>query len=723
MQKKISHKKKVPYIGQLQATECGLCCAAMILHYYKSYETISELRKDYEIGRDGLKLKHLKSILENKGFHTKLYEAKIEDLSSLEFPMILFWDHKHYVVCESIKKKIVNIMDPAIGRIKYTLEEAAEHFSGYLLEIKPTASFQRKKKEVGTWKIYLEMIGEKKKEFARLLFLASITYFITLLVPILIQNIVDMVTNNNISSFNPFKLFIVVSFIVLIYGASTYYTGKRQIDFSFFLDKKMNYTIFQHLLELPYKFFETRSHSDLAFRIQSLAMIRELLSRRLIDFIINIGALIVIAVYMLYKSVLLSFVALGLFFINGFVMAITRKKILESNQCEIVENSKLQSTQMEIIYSILGIKVSATEKVIFKKWEQQYDVAMRKRKTTQSYQNIHNTVIGVVKMMTPLIVLCIGINLVIRLELTIGELIGFYSIVNILSGLGLTIFQTWDSFLLATQYLERVRDILDEEKEKSGSIESKNEIKGCIELKNVSFSYTNLSDSVLKNISLKIKAGETIAIVGASGSGKTTLSKILLGLYEPTDGEICYDNINFCNINKKYLRKQMGVVPQELSLLNKTIYENIEMNRTNISQNDIKLAAQYAQIDNEIMSMPMGYNTLISDMGSNLSGGQRQRIALARAMASFPKIMILDEATSSLDAINEQKVSEILKKMGCTRIIIAHRLSTIKEADQILVMDKGTIIEEGTHKELIEKKGAYFALYKNSVELPKNLKG
>lgn len=182
-------------------------------------------------------------------------------------------------------------------------------------------------------------------------------------------------------------------------------------------------------------------------------------------------------------------------------------------------------------------------------------------------------------------------------------------------------------------------------------------------VENVSFSYTNLSDSVLRNISLKVKAGETVAIVGASGSGKTTLSKILLGLYEPTNGEIYYDNINFCNINKKYLWKQMGVVPQELSLLNKTIYENIEMNRTNILQNDIKLAAQNAQIDNEIMCMPMGYNTLISDMGSNLSGGQRQRIALARDMASFPKIMILDEATSSLDAINEQKVSEILKKI------------------------------------------------------------
>lgn len=445
-------------------------------------------------------------------------------------------------------------------------------------------------------------------------------------------------------------------------------------------------------------------------------MIRELLSRRLIDFIINLGSLVVIAIYMFYQSFTLALIAFGLFLINGCVMIITRKKILESNQCEIIENSKLQSTQLEIIYSILAIKVSATENAIFNKWEQQYDAAMKKRKLTQSYQNIHNTVIGVVKTMTPLIILCIGINLVLGAELTIGELIGFYSIVNVLASLSLTIFQAWDSFLIATQYLERVRDILEEDKEVIGLDGMKKELNGSIELKNVSFSYTNLSDTVLKDINLKVDAGKTIAIVGASGSGKTTLSKLLLGLYEPTTGDIYYDDMSYDNINKKNLRKQMGVVPQELSLLNKTIYENIEMNRKDIKKADIECAAKYAQIDKEIMSMPMGYNTLIADMGTNLSGGQRQRIVLARAMVAFPKIMILDEATSSLDAINEQKVAGVLENMGCTRIIIAHRLSTIKDADQILVMDDGRIVEKGNHSSLLAKKGFYYNLYKNSVE-------
>lgn len=317
--------------------------------------------------------------------------------------------------------------------------------------------------------------------------------------------------------------------------------------------------------------------------------------------------------------------------------------------------------------------------------------------------------------MTPLIILCIGLTQVTEDMISLGELIGFYSIVNILAGLSVTLFQFGDSFMLASQYLERVFDILEEEKEITNVELDACNIDGGIELKDVSFSYTNLSSLVLKNISLKINSGETVAIVGVSGSGKTTLSKLLLGLYEPSKGKILFDNVEYESLNKKKLRKQMGVVPQDLSLLNKTIYDNIKMNRSEVTDKDIKEAAEYAQISREIEEMAMGYSTVISNMGTNLSGGQRQRIALARAMAAYPKVMILDEATSSLDAINEEKVSQVFNKMGCTRIIIAHRLSTIMGADKILVMDNGRIVEEGKHEELLLKKGYYYKLYRNSL--------
>ena len=212
------------------------------------------------------------------------------------------------------------------------------------------------------------------------------------------------------------------------------------------------------------------------------------------------------------------------------------------------------------------------------------------------------------------------------------------------------------------------------------------------------------------------KKGQQIAIVGASGSGKSTLSKILLGLYEPSSGNIYYDDINFKNLNKQAIRKQLGVVPQDISLFNKSIYDNIRMNKENVDNKDIKHAAEIAQISSEIEAMPMGYHTLVSDMGLNLSGGQRQRIALARAVLNNPKVIILDEATSSLDSVNEMKVANYFKAIGCTRIIIAHRLSTIINSDMIYVMDKGKIIESGTHKELMILNGADANLYKAKEE-------
>lgn len=708
------HKLKIPYVGQLQSTECGLCCAAMILRYYKSYEPLSALRKDFEVGRDGLKLIDIKALLEKKGFDVKIYNTDIESISKVQTPIILFWDNKHYVICEGLKKDHITIVDPAMGRTQFTISEAKAHFSGYILSAMPNDNFQRCTQKRNLWKMYLHMIMDKKGDFIKLLLIASVTYLVTLIIPIMIQTVIDSITKDGVY-LRMNELVVTILCILLIYGASMYLTGKRQIDFSFYLDEKLNVNVFKHLLELPYKFFETRSYSDLSFRIQSLSMIRELISKKLVDFIINVGTLVVITWYMFRQSDLLAIIALGLFIFSGCVMVFTRKKILESNQCEIIENSKLQGVQLEIIYSILSIKVSATEDVIYDNWNQQYNKAMEKRKSTQRFQNIHNTVISVIRTMTPLIILCIGLTQVTEDMISLGELIGFYSIVNILAGLSVTLFQFGDSFMLASQYLERVFDILEEEKEITNvELEACN-IDGGIELKDVSFSYTNLSSLVLKNISLKINSGETVAIVGVSGSGKTTLSKLMLGLYEPSKGKILFDNVEYENLNKKELRKQMGVVPQELSLLNKTIYDNIKMNRSEVTDKDIKKAAEYAQISGEIEEMAMGYNTVISNMGTNLSGGQRQRIALARAMAAYPKVMILDEATSSLDAINEERVSQVFNKMGCTRIIIAHRLSTIMGADKILVMDNGRIVEEGRHEELLLKKGYYYKLYRNSL--------
>ena len=239
-------------------------------------------------------------------------------------------------------------------------------------------------------------------------------------------------------------------------------------------------------------------------------------------------------------------------------------------------------------------------------------------------------------------------------------------------------------------------------------------LKGGIELQNVSFSYTKYSPPVIKNISLKIEPGQKVALVGKSGSGKSTLARIILGLYQPDEGRILYDGHDLADIDKSTLRKQMGVVPQDVTLLNRSILENITLHNPKATMEEVIQAAKVAQIHDEIMAMPMKYHTMISEMGMNVSGGQRQRIALAQALLHKPSVLVLDEATSSLDHVNEEEIDAMLQQMKCTRIVIAHRLTTVMNADLILVLDDGEIIEQGTHEELLKSSEYYRSFYKES---------
>lgn len=301
-------------------------------------------------------------------------------------------------------------------------------------------------------------------------------------------------------------------------------------------------------------------------------------------------------------------------------------------------------------------------------------------------------------------------------QFTIGQTISFYTISTMFFSYASSFFQTWNYFWIASNSIERLKDITQTPKEDMGIDKTEPMLSGDIRLENVSFSYTTKSNLILKDLTFHIKSGQKIAIVGQSGSGKSTLAKLLIGLYEPTEGMIYYDNEPITSINKKKLRREMAIVPQEIQLLNKSIFDNIVMGNMNASFEKVTKAAEIAQISETIEEMPMQYSTLISDMGSNLSGGQRQRIALARSILNKHKVVILDEATSSLDSLNELKIADYFTNIGCTCIIIAHRLSIIIDSDMILVLEDGKIVESGNHQELLDKKGKYYSLYSTKFE-------
>jgi len=706
---KYKTRNKVPYVEQLLQNECGLCCVAMILRYYGSHDTLFSLRENTDVGRDGLQMSQLKKLLTIRGFETKVYRGDAEALNNVKCPAIIYWANNHYVVLEKIDGRKTVIVDPSIGRRRIDKKELEENFSGYVLTAEPGANFKKCEKQGSMWKDMFSNITINKPLFFKILLLSVITYFLTLAIPMGIQFLVDKAASNGS------EILYVIPFVSLVfllaYSLLLFMRGKGLIRLQAAIDVAMMKKTFMHLLKVPYKFFDIRSKGDLIFRLNSLQVIRDLISDRLIQGLIDFGAIAFITGYMLSKSLYLTAVTMVIFLVNVFFILYTRPYIKDANLREITENSKLQAFQVETVYSMLGIKTSGCEEEIYKNWENKYDRFLCKFIDRSKIVNIYSTVLNTIRTAGPIVVLFFGLYRFFHNEVTIGEVFAFYSLAGMFFSLGVSLSNAWNDFLLASSYVERFRDILQTRQEAVPENAVRRKIQGNITIRNFSFSYTKHSEKVLKNVSLDIRSGQKVAIVGPSGSGKTTLSKLILGLYPVDEGEIYYDGINMNEYDKQDLRRQIGIVPQDMYLFNKSILDNIRMNNEDIDLEQVRKAARIAQIADDIEQMPMKYHTMVSEMGLNLSGGQRQRIALARAIVNDPRIIILDEATSSLDSINEKKVSEYFRNKNCTCIVIAHRLSTIIDADMIYVMDNGEIVDCGTHYELMSRRGMYYSLY------------
>ncbi|RIN36940.1 peptidase domain-containing ABC transporter [Staphylococcus succinus] len=703
---------KIPVILQLQQTECGLCCSNMIINYYGNKENIFNLRKEFEVGRDGLNLSQIKEIFKQRNFDSKIYKANLQGLMQLTLPAILLWENKHFVVLEKFSKKDVTIVDPAEGRKKVTLLEFENKFSDFVLEVKPSDDFQPSNIEkLKPWENIKKILLEKWFLCFLFIVITIISSIINIAIPMITQKIIDETLKGNIEN-QVISIIFLITCAFFLFLILSIIKGIIVVYLDIYISGKLLSNTFRHLINLSFKFFDLRSPGDLLYRMNTLIGMKDLLLNNVIPGLIQLIMVITIFTYLFFIAPILAILGLIFIFINFLILFITRPKISSSMDAEIVEQTKSQAKMAEILYSILFVKMSGAEDLFLNQWKKTYSLSLDKFKNRSLLQNWILQVTESIQRFSPIIILLVGVFLFIEGRMTLGEVIATQTIITMLFGQTSSIFTSYTQFVLATSYLYRVSDITQTPIEKEHKLAKPLFINGSVKMKNVSFAHTNLSKNVLNDISLDIDVGERIAIVGKSGSGKSTLAKLMVGLYSNYKGIIEIDDINLLHIEKKSLHSQLAIVPQDNILFNKTIEDNITMNIGNHNIEKVIKSAQMAKIDEEIQEMPMKYNTVISDMGMNLSGGQRQRISLARAIIQEPKILVLDEATSSLDQDNEKKIMERLKIMRCTTIIVAHRLTTIKDADRILVMDKGYIIEQGTHNELLSHKGHYYHLYK-----------
>lgn len=710
-------KTSVPYIEQMEHSECGLASLAMVLNYYKHHVSLTVLREEFGLPKGGGSFYHLLLMGEKKGLKGKGFAADAESLKNLKLPLILHWENKHFVVLEGIRGKKYYIVDPASGKRTYKLNEFKKHFSEKVLLFEPTEIFVKRKKD-SNLPFFLSIMKRQKKLLIYILILSIVLQATAVSIPLITRWFTDnILLSGELSSISTVGYAVLVIFLLnlILSGLRGFVIAKIQTK----MDSHMMSTFVDKLLQLPYKFFETRSSGDLIFRSNLNIYIRQILSTNAVTFFIDLLLMVTYSAIMFYYSVPMSLIVF-LIGISLLVILLVNTRILKNlSDKQVTEQADVQGYLSENIYGISDVKMLGLESLVFENWEARFQKQLKTSEKRSIWISSIQALSSSVQFILPLFLLCVGAYFLIQGQITLGTLIAFNTMAASFIAPVISISSAYTDLINLSSYIQRLMDVIKSKPEQE-EFNTEAEISGDIEVRNLSFAYDSFSAKVLDDISFSVKKGETLAIVGPSGSGKSTLARIILGLYKPTHGHVYYDGIDLQQYNLKELRKQLGAVLQESRLFNETVFENIIMSDTENSSN-IEEALKQADIVDVVNNLPLGIFTKVSEGGANFSGGQRQRLILARALVKRPKVIVLDEATSSLDNITEKRIEESISKLSNTRVIIAHRLSTIQNADKIIVMNEGRIVEVGNHSNLLNKMGLYYDLYQiqenNTVEI------
>jgi ATP-binding cassette subfamily B protein len=713
------HQRRVRPLAQMSKVECGLASLAMILTYYGRKTSISELRTRFGISRDGTSALGIVKAARNMGMRVRPLSIQHTELRGKLLPAIVHWEFNHFLVVERWSPKWVDVVDPSGGRRRrLTAEEFDAGFTGIFITLEPGANFDRNApRSPVTLRSYM-IQGIKQAPGALLQILAAsiIIQIFGLVTPFLTKVIMDQILPFKISS----MMTVLALGMIFLFSAQTISTLVREWLLVYLrarIDIHMMLGFFKHMLSLPYSYFQQRSSGDLLTRMASNATIREILSSNLIGTLLDSSMVITYLFILLSQSLPFALLTVVIGLLQMLFITFTYRPIRELSRQELSAQGKSQGYLAEALNGIATVKAAGAEDEVYNRWSNlffnQLSVSVRR----SYFSSLASAAMSVLSSFSSIALLWVGATQVLKGSMSIGTMLALNSLAgSFLSPLSSVVGRA-QQLQLVQANLERLTDITAGEPEQHQQVvQSPPKLSGHVRLENVSFRYSSDGEDVLRSINLMIRAGQKIAIVGRTGSGKSTLGKLLLGLYLPTSGTISYDGIPLQRMKYQEVRRQFGVVMQDAVIFSGTMLENLTLNNPTMSREQAMHAAEIAAIHEDIMKMPMGYDTFVGEGGSALSGGQRQRMAIARAVAHNPVMLLLDEATSSLDVITEQRVADHLESFACTQIIIAHRLSTIRKADIILVLDEGTIIEQGRHDELLHRNGYYAKLIQQQLQ-------
>jgi ATP-binding cassette subfamily B protein len=704
--------KRIPFVQQTSEMDCGLACMAMVLGYHGRKTRIEELRHRVGRGRYGSTMLDLLTAARRLGLDGHGVRVGPDEVQHLDPGAILHWKKYHFVVFERFHGDRVDILDPGLqgGRASLTLEEFNRDFSQLALLLEPTDAFvpggTQTRSPTLTW------LGErlKRSRYVRILVTTGFLQLVGLAIPLVTGAVVDRVLPRGDVGLLAvlaagFACVLLAQFIATIVRAHLLLELRSRLDFG------LHFSFIRRLVDLPLAFFLQRHSGDLMSRYGTTAEVRQFLTNSVLTSLLDgvLASFYFVLLMMFSPSMALTTIGVALLLMVVFLA--TRRPLRDVNRRSLEAASRSMEGVTELVMAMQDLKAMGTELDTMDEWVpvhlRNLDVSAEKARLEVGIESIR----AVLNTSAPFVLLAFGARMVLEGSVSLGTMLSLWTLSQALLAPLASLINTVSEFQRIVTATERIDEIfLTPEEQPPGAARQELELDGSITLEQVSFRYAPDAPPVLHDVSLSIAPGQMVALVGRSGSGKSTLSMLLLGLYQPSSGTVSYNGADVRTLDLRALRKQLGVVLQQPHIFAGTVRENVLRLAPGLSDEEIHEVLRAASLEEDVAALPAGLDTVMPTGGTTLSGGQRQRLAIARALARRPRILLLDEATSALDAITEHRVQQALGQLECTRVVIAHRLSTIVNADVIIVMDGGRVVERGRHAELLALGGVYAEL-------------